>query len=556
MTYGKRNFAAHCSIPLLALLALLLTPAVARASAADCTAVPTGAGPITGELLPKPGLCVYKGVPYAAPPVGDLRFAVPQPHKPWTEPLEAVAFSPICWQYPFGLFPAKEPAGSEDCLYMNIWQPTAAAAAKKPVMLYIHGGGFVNGSADQELYYGERLAAYGDVLVVTFNYRLGPFGYFSHPALRKGQNSGSNFGLYDQLAAMRWVKENIANFGGDPDNITLFGESAGGVSVSLWLLAPQARGMFQKAIVESGPLVMLNTPQAQADQISMETAALLGCGPDAGDAAACLRALPPEIFFEHVAHGFARRDSDDEISNESKRFSFQPSIDGVLVEDKPFALLARGQFPKDVPVVIGMNKDEASIFIMSKKLDTREQFSAALEEDLELIRDRFGMDLDVDAMTELFNPDKYESPRQAYSSMFTDMGFVCPSRSMAETLAAAGAPVRMYLFTKSPDEKGMAKEWGAFHGAELPFVFGNFSFLGLNFKSKDNTALSKDMIAMWSAFAHTGAPAAQGWPEWPLYTPGGGPYLRIHTQGAIEQDIRPQACRAFEDLIQKELAAQ
>jgi para-nitrobenzyl esterase len=519
----KKKIEAFVFIAAFAIAATFAFSTRAAAGAADCKDIHTDKGKVSGVLDEKGGVCGYKGIPYAAPPVGELRFALPREHAPWTDTLEAVKFGNECIQNPMSLTPSKKVVGNEDCLYLNVWSKADAAEKPKPVMVFIHGGGFIYGSADWTIYDGVNLAANGDVVIVTINYRLGAFGFLAHPALRDPAGFEGNYGMHDQIASLRWVKKNIAAFGGDPNNVTIFGESAGGISVGILLVTPAARGLFQKAIVESGPINLFIGEKAKTEADGEKIASMLGCGEgDAAAVAACLRKVSPETIMEKAPPGIKF------LAEGSGNYMFSPVIDGFLIPDNPAALLAKGDFAKDVPIIIGSNTDEASFFTSSKDIKTPEDYKNNLTVDARHISDAFGIQIDPEGTVAMYPAGSYASPKQAYNAIVRDLAFTCPSRAVARTVAGYEPNnIYLYIFGKAPDERGILANWGAFHGSELAFVFRNFDFMGIKFASKNNSILSKKIMAYWSAFAHNGKPEVAGLPAWNAFDPKKGNYLYL-----------------------------
>jgi para-nitrobenzyl esterase len=521
----------------------LMMSAAARADGpADCANITTGKGPVTGVAGEK-DVCAYKGIPFAAPPVGALRFRRPQEHAPWSAPLPADKYGSDCMQFPMSISGGKDSVmGNEDCLFLNVWAPKSAATEKKPVMIFLHGGGFVTGSGSWDTYEGTNLAARGDVVVVTINYRLGPFGFYAHPSLREPDGaSEANNGLYDQVAAFKWVRDNIAAFGGDPNNVTIFGESAGGMSVGMHLISPVSRGLFQKAVIESGPVILITRRVDTMESQGLKAAGAAGCN-DPAAAAACLRALPaieiqkkmkPNVLF------FSDLSSD--------QFPFEPAIGDALIPDNPIKLFREGKFAEGVPVMLGTNKDEASYFIAGRTLNTPEDFKNTVKQDAEKIKNYLSFNLFSDQLLALYPLDSYSNVKQAYADVVCDAAFTCPTRMLANLLAANGAKVYLYHFVKTPSN--IAKSWGAFHGSELAFVFGNFTFMGIKFPSKENSILSNKMIAYWSAFARTGVPGHEKLPAWPVYEPKAEPYMELNVVPTPRSGLKTERCRLFEKLV-------
>ncbi len=537
------------------MLFIAVSGAAIYAQVPDCAGVRTDSGAVTGRVIEKAKVCEFEGIPYAAPPVGELRFAPPQPPAPWEDTIEAFEYGNICVQYPLMsmVTGGGEVIGSEDCLYLNVWQPFSKDGAKKPVMVFIHGGGFISGSGGADLieYNGTKLAAKGGVVVVTFNYRLGVFGFFSHPALEATGGRG-NYGMLDQTLALKWVKNNIANFGGDPNNITVFGESAGGMSVGIHVLSPLSAGLFHRAIIESGPMTYIGRTFDDADADGLAIAAMLGCD-ESTNVLECLRAVDAVVFQETArpAMHIGKSDGDGEkLGAKTDSFGFGPTIGGPLIPEPPLRMLAEGIYNKNVQdIIVGSNKDETSYFTLGRKVDTPENFDKELAKNIEEIKNDFGLAGDPEKIKELYPLENYDSPRKAYNEIVGDMGFTCPSLLMATLLSKAGANTYLYNFAKAPDEKGMAKDWGAFHGSELAFIFGQFKVLNFNFKSKKNYKVAKDMILLWSSFARSGVPAAAGVPHWPAFTLPEGSYLRIDVESEVLTNYKPAKCGYFESLM-------
>lgn len=463
---------------------------------ADAAVVRTATGAVHGVVAPDHRL--FAGIPYARPPVGPLRWQPPGPPQPWPDVRDATRFGPRCTQDP-GADPEFGRVTDENCLTLNVWTPPASADPR-PVMVWIHGGGFANGSA--AVYDARWLAARGDIVVVTVNYRLGSVGFLAHPALGPAGEVG-NYGFADQQAALRWVRDNIADFGGDPGRVTLAGESAGGMSVCDHLVAPGSAGLFRAAIIQSAPC------QAQADlptaeRRSLDYAAALGCG-DRATAASCLRALPAERLRKPVWYfNFGG----DDISGPISGTKALP-MDAVTA-------IADGQAAR-VPILIGTNRDEFTLFVAMQyllhgELVTAEQYPRELA-------DAFGPD--ADAVAAHYPLDRYDSAPLAYAAAVTDAVFACLADRMAGDLAR-NAPVYAYEFN---DRDAPAPEplrtlpfpAGASHALELRYLFDVGGAPPLN---PSQRALSDQMIDYWSSFVTTGVPAAPGQPDWPVFGDG------------------------------------
>ncbi|WP_312166571.1 carboxylesterase family protein [Phenylobacterium sp.] len=449
------------------------------------------------------GVKVFKGVPFAAPPVGELRWRPPAAPAPWAGVREADQYGADCIQNRVGWDKTQsaQPT-SEDCLTLNVWAP--AAATQAPVMVWIHGGGFVMGSGSQPIFDGTRLAA-RDVVVVTFNYRLGRFGFFAHPALTReaGGAATGNFAFMDQVAALEWVKRNIAAFGGDPGNVTIFGESAGGGSVNQLMLAPQAQGLFHKAIAQSGGgrdvLPLLAAERAgkpSAEAIGAAFAAKAGVK---GDDLAALRALPAETL----------RGKLDLLNQEADTYS-GPMIDGVLIGQDAAAGFAAGRQAR-TPYLVGANSDELGFlpgFLRGpmaaktlKELGAGDEIQAAYGD------------------------------KAAFSEHLTsDVTFVEPARYLAGAQAAVGQPAWLYSFGYVPEAKRKSQK-GAGHATELAFVFGNLE-AGDFAPTPADAAAARLVGDYWTAFARTGDPNGGGRPAWPAYARASDQRLSFTKDGA------------------------
>ena len=462
---------------------------------------PTPNGPVVGRVAD--GLFVFKGVRYAAPPVGPLRFRPPARPAPWTEPADAGAYGAPAIQ--FGLPPGgrhvstadppapDEPGSDEDCLFLNLWTP-GLDDARRPVMVWLHGGGFSHGSGGAARYDGAALSRRGDVVVVTLNHRLGVFGYL-HLADAFGADyarSGSA-GMLDIVQALEWVRDGVAAFGGDPDNVTIFGESGGGWKVSQLMAMPCARGLFHKAVVQSGP-GLLGKPRPDAadaagallDRLTVDSPRALLAVPaaDLSLAAAALPGEPTRLF--------------------------APVIDGDVLPRHPFDPDA-SPLAADIPLLIGTNKDETTLFMFG---DPR--FGAMTEADVlaraEAAVGRRGPAL-VAALREAF-PDY--GAAHLVAAVGTAAGIWIGSIALAERKAVQPAPVYMYLLAwETPAARGRLR---CPHGLDIPLVFDNVDRArGLVGRSPDAQALADQMASAWIAFARTGNPAAPGAPAWPPY---------------------------------------
>ena len=458
----------------------------------------------------------FSGIPYAASPAGTARFRPPSPPEPWTGLRPADRFGPVAPQAPSLIdvsLGGKPEEQSEDCLHLNIWTP-ALDGGRRPVMVWIHGGSFVGGSGSGGLYRGGTLARDGDVVVVTFNYRLGMLGFLAHPALEsEGQSwldgeawSGfGNWGLADQVAALRWVRDHIADFGGDPGNVTLFGESAGGMSVSALLAVPAARGLFHRAIVESGGPYAY-TPD-QAASVAEQLADQLGVPLTRG----ALEQVPAADLVEAVV-AFDQRGGHRDDSG----LLMMPVVDGGLLPTDPTVAVAGGS-AADVPLLIGTNRDEMSFFTFGNPalnaldLDGLRRWMRRLSPDPE------ANDAVITTVAAA-RADRGESvtPRDLWVAIATEYVFRIPSLRLADAHLAAAAPgvgTYVYLFTwSSPMLDGYL---GSCHALDIPFVFGtvqNPAIQGFSGGGTEALELSSSMRQAWSTFARTGSPG--NFPPW------------------------------------------
>lgn len=539
-----RQAATFVSVPVFVFL--LWGAAPARAHIGDCADMVTDKGKITGTLDKESGVCSYKGVPYAAPPVGPLRFSNPREHEPWASTLIAGKHQNSCLQFPM-MSGGKDSTveGDEDCLYLNVWHRAGAPDAPRPVMVFIHGGGFIYGSGHMDPNEGTKLAEFGDVVVVTINYRLGPFGFLVHPAFRDAEGHIGNYGLYDQTFALKWVNRNIAAFGGDPANVTIFGESAGGMSVGMQIISPVSRGLFHKAIIESAPVVLITKDVARMENIGERAAGKAGCG-DPTLAAQCLRAMPAADILRSMRGGILF------VNDPETTIPFEPVIGEAFLPDNPLKMFRDGRYPTDMPVILGSNKDEASYFVSGRDIKSAADFDREARADAEKIRNALQTDVFSGDFLSLYDVAAYDTPKKAYSDLVCDVGFTCPTRLLANLLSKNGTPTYMYYFTKTPTPA--VKDWGAFHGAELPFVFGNFQFLNMKFPTKGNKALAKKVIQLWTSFARTGTPTASGAPAWPAYESGTQPFLVLDEEITTGTRLKYERCRMFDDLMMKNIA--
>jgi len=496
---------------------------VASAGAAD--QVRTEAGIVEGFVAPETSVRVFRGIPYAAPPVGDLRWRPPQPVPTWEGVRSAREFGPRCVQARIFEDMIFRDEMSEDCLYLNVWTPARSPAERLPVMVWIYGGGYQGGSASEPRQDGTGLAGKG-VVVVSMNYRLGIFGFLSHPELTKEseRHASGNYGLMDQTAALRWVHDNIARFGGDPGNVTVFGESAGSFSVSAQVASPLARGLLQRAIGESGAFFRISgqgrlaaLPLAESEKAGAEFGASIG-----KDTLAALRAVPADDLLKAVV--------------DSKRW-FSPNIDGWFMPKEAYDLYAAGE-QSHVPLLAGWNADEvrAGVVLGPEKV-TAKSFE-------EQTRKRFGSA--ADALLEVYPAASDAQALESAASLASDLFIGYATWKWIEMHAkTAHAPVYRYSFdrkipiapgTKIGDKLATAEDIGARHAGEIEYVFGALDSVPGVTWTEDDRRLSDLMMTYWSNFARTGDPNGESLPTWPRYEPEPGG-LVMHLDVTSEAEV-------------------
>ncbi|MGI4819965.1 MAG: carboxylesterase/lipase family protein [Janthinobacterium lividum] len=449
-------------------------------------------GPLRGRQ--EGSVNIWRGIPYAQAPVGELRFRAPQPPLPWQEVREAAAFGPVAPQLSVGLEsrfdvrpnPAMLPVQSEDCLFLNVWTPTAATSASQlPVMVWIHGGSFVTGSGSTPLYDGSRFAARGEVIVVTLNYRLGPLGFLHLAELVPGCDN--NLGLLDQLAALRWVHENISAFGGNPERVTLFGESAGAMSIAALLGMPAAQGLFQAVILQSGAARL--QPPARAKQVAEALAQSLS----AGDPAQLLTLPLAQLL----------QGAQQLLRTTPGGLPFQPVLDGQTITMHPLVALAAGNW-RGLPLLLGTNRDEGNLFVPED----------ATGQHLERLLAPF-----MPPEQATYFASHYPASRAGQADLLTDTVFWLPTLQLAEQQLPHG-PVWMYRFDWSiPSGRPIA---GAFHALELAFVWDALDNPAAQFfmgsAATAPQSLADAMHEAWLAFAHFQHPNRLDWPAYETVT--------------------------------------
>ena len=487
--------------------------------------VSTQSGTLSGVLLDEASnLRVYRGIPYAAPPVGDLRWRPPQPPIKWDGIRVCDSFSKVA---PQKLRDKATAVISEDCLYLNVWTKQAQQPnAKLPVMVWIHGGGLNTSWGHKGMYDGTAFAKRG-VVLVTINYRLGALGFLAHPGLSAESETGisGNYGFLDQIAALKWVKANIAQFGGDPDNVTIFGESAGGTSVSVLCASPFAKGLFHRAIIQSpwmfgyidqiaAPNIVhlksktANTPSAE--DLGLEWAKKHTEGLVGEAAVQNLRALTPDEIIQTVGY-----------------YRTRATVDGQVLPDHPAAIFAAGK-QADVPTMIGTTKDEGNYFIgWTTKTENRDEFVAQL---------RKHYDDQADTVATLYPGETPKALQVAAATFVTDNWFVQPARQLLEGMRTVSSPAYQYQFSHPSRQN---PDLGAPHAIELTYVFNTLS-------NADNRPtdqkLSDRVTDYWTQFARTGDPNYEGASQWPAYDTKQRRYLNLAETFEVRSRLKEREC--------------
>ena len=518
-------------------IALVTSLAMTGAAAAP---VKTTGGLVKGTSSADGLIRIFKGIPFAAPPVGELRWKEPRPVTPWQGVRDAGEFASQCVQGAiFGDISFPRPA-SEDCLNLNVWTPTPAAGDRLPVMVWIHGGGFQAGAGSEPRHDGTALARKG-VVVVTINYRLGVFGFFAHPELTResGRNASGNYGLLDQVAALQWVRDNAAAFGGNPQNVTIFGESAGSFAVSALMASPLARGLFHGAIGESGAYFTGGTgtlalqPLSASEHQGMKFASAVGGAP--------LDAL--------------RAKSADELLAASLKVLpwFSPILDGYVLAEDVSATYAAGKQAR-VPLLAGWNADEVRAgIVLGKQKPTAQSFTADT-------RKRFGDQ--ADAILKAYPAATDAEALESAAALASDLFIGAATWRWIEVHARTGqSPVYRYSFDRkipvAPDAKvdgvsATSRDIGARHAGEIEYVFGTLdSIRNVTWEASDR-ALSDAMMTYWANFARAGDPNGSGLPKWPRYDAGGGRVLHLDATIRDAADARRTRYEALDAYMQKQ----
>ncbi|XP_078211964.1 acetylcholinesterase isoform X1 [Callithrix jacchus] len=601
--------------PLLLLLLWLLGGGMGAEGREDAELLVTvRGGRLRGIRLKAPGgpVSAFLGIPFAEPPVGPRRFLPPEPKQPWPGVLDATTFQSVCYQYVDTLYPGFEGTEmwnpnrelSEDCLYLNVWTPHPRPTSPAPVLVWIYGGGFYSGASSLDVYDGRFLVQAERTVLVSMNYRVGAFGFLALPGSREAPG---NVGLLDQRLALQWVQENVAAFGGDPTSVTLFGESAGAASVGMHLLSPPSRGLFHRAVLQSGtpngPWATVGVGEARRRATLL--AHYVGCPPGGTggndtELVACLRARPAQDLVKHEWHV---------LPQESVfRFSFVPVVDGDFLSDTPEALINVGDFhglqplsihgsrsvtvhlsgslsvhlflstcpstpvpPSHPPlphpqVLVGVVKDEGSYFLVygapgfskdNESLISRAQFLEGVRVGVPQVSD-LAAEAVVLHYTDWLHPEDPARLREALSDVVGDHNVVCPVAQLAGRLATQGAQVYAYVFEHRASTLSWPLWMGVPHGYEIEFIFGIPLDPSRNYTAEEKI-FAKRLMQYWANFARTGdpnEPRDPKAPQWPLYTAGAQQYVSLDLRPLeVRQGLRAQACAFWNRFLPKLLSA-
>ena len=465
-------------------------------------------GLVSGAAGNNAGVRVYKGIPFAAPPVGQLRWKAPQAPAAWNGTRQATEFAPICMQVPYpqtSIYYQPPRPMSEDCLYLNIWTASKTASERRPVMVWIHGGGYTRGTGAVPTYDGENLASKGAV-VVTINYRMGIFGFLAHPELTRESDvkSSGDYGLLDMVSALDWVQKNIAAFGGDPKRVTIFGESAGSSAVNFLMASPLAKGLFNRVIGESGANFGRHVALADAEQSGSRLGPL-----------AALRT----------------RSAEELLKTEG---SFRPVVDGWFLPEDVSSIFAHGK-QSDVPVIAGYNADEGRSLAPWPPNAPAKTF-------VDQARKRYG-DF-ADEFLRLYPAGSDEQAAESHYNSFRDQSMGWEMRTWARMQTKSGkAPAYLYYFTRIPPWE-QSQKYRAYHAAEIQYVFANLR-PSRPWEDADRK-LADVMSSYWANFAATGNPNGKGLPKWPGYDAKSDPAMEFGDQIGVRHDVNKAALDFFD----------
>ena len=497
--------------------------------------VETSLGTLEGERVAgDQGVLVFRGVPYAEPPVGDSRWRAPAARASWEGTRSAATFGPACWQ---GLTPASsvytrgDLDRSEDCLYLNVWTAAEQVTEARPVMVWFHGGGHTGGWGSAQVFDGTSLADKG-VVLVTINYRLGPFGFLAHPALAAESPHGSsgNYGLLDKVAALEWVRDNIAVFGGDPGNVTIFGQSAGSWSVCYLMASPLAAGLFHKAIGHSGGCFRGGRPDLPAAQeAGLAAAAELGVEGDGAEALTALRALDAEAVLDSGLGSGA-------------------IVDGWFMPQPARAIFEAGEH-NDVPVIVGALANEGTTLYAGMPERTEAEL-------VSMLREQYGDH--AETLLAAYEPEVGKSTKWGAQAIQADRSFVWEMRTWARAVETAGTDAYLYFFSQAPpvfriyvperaaiDMPDGPDGYGAYHSGDLAYAFGNTGLVGIDWTEWDHE-ISRAMTQYWVNFARTGDPNGDGLATWPRYEAAADEWLEFGSDIKTTREVRKEKLDLFD----------
>ena len=488
------------------------------------------------------GVKVYRGIPYAKPPVGELRFKPPESPLPWQGVRSSLDFGTACWQsfgednfvWSRGQFPT-----SEDCLYLNVWSGALETEEKRPVMVWFHGGSHTVGYGHSKIFDGTELARQG-VVLVSINYRLGPFGFLAHDALtaESANNSSGNYGLLDKIKALEWVQQNIATFGGDADNVTIFGQSAGSSSVCYLQTSPLAKGLFHKAIGQSAACMGELTGDADLDGRNRGGKLATSAGLAADASTQELRALSPQALLLAAQNsGWAARS--------------RVVVDGWVVPEPPLEVYERGG-QHAVPLLVGSMANEGNELVPLDSTLTEDNFVARLQR-------RVGPA--AEKLLALYAQDLKQSPGLAQREIFTDQFMAWSMRNWAGANKSVSQPAWLYFFSHVPpafrlylphdpqlDLPGGPRGGGAYHSGDLAYVFGTLDLVGLDWRERDQE-IAQQITGYWTNFAKTGNPNGNGLPDWPAYESATHNAMVFDTKSKAEAGVRQAKLDTFDQVF-------
>lgn len=544
------------------LLVILLNFLTLSLGTQDDLVISTSDGKIQGKLLSVLGSDVraFLGIPFGKPPVGKLRFRAPEPVEKWDGVKDATNFPNSCYQMPDTAFPGFKGVEmwnpntplSEDCLYLNVWSPRfnkTQPAPLAPVLVWIHGGGFISGTSSLDIYDGRFLSKSESVVVVSMNYRLGAFGFLSLP---DNTNIQGNAGLLDQRLALKWVANNIAAFGGDPSKVTLFGESAGSASVGFQLLSPGSQDLFQRAVMQSGSpnAYWATISQTEAWDRSLMLAKLVDCpSSPAARLEACLQQADPQKV--------SNKQFDVLTQSSLLSLPFTPHVDGNFLPDNVDVLLSTGNFAKK-DVMFGLNKDEGTYFVVyavpgfnitGQSLITRNEFLAGVTLAMDTASD-VTRDAAIFHYTDWTDEDNRVKNRDSLCSLVGDQMFICPVLDFAHRLSRHGCKPFVYLFDHHSSINPWPEWMGVMHGYEIEFVFGMPLNASLGY-TKEEVNMTKKFMKHWAHFARTGNPGLEG-AKWPVFTVQEQKYVTLNYKHPEEKTMmKAKECQLWSKFIPK-----